>query len=131
MSLLIAPVSGKFTFVMDDKLAANGDFGVDPGKNSRSEFGAKVRFEYKNEVVKNVTIETSLDLFSNYLENPENIDVDWNVLINLKVNEYLSANLVTRLIYDDDIKIEDTDTGKSSPKVQFMEMFGVGLSLKF
>lgn len=131
ISLMLAPVSGKFTFVMDDKLAANGNFGVDPGKNSRSELGAKVRFEYKNEVVKNVTFETSLDLFSNYFHNPENIDIDWNVLINMKINEYLSANLVTRLIYDDDIKIEDTDTGKSSPKVQFMEMFGVGLSLKF
>lgn len=131
MSLVIAPVSGKFTFVMDDKLADNGDFGVDPGKNSRSEFGAKVRFEYKNEVVKNVTLETSLDLFSNYLNNPENIDVDWNMLINLKVNEYLSANLVTRLIYDDDIKILDPETGESAPRVQFMEMFGVGLSLKF
>ncbi len=131
MSLLLAPVAGKFTFVMDDKLAANGDFGVDPGKNSRSEFGAKVRFEYKNEVVKNVTFETSLDLFSNYFHNPENIDVDWNVLINMKINEYLSANLVTRLVYDDDVKIEDPDTGHSAPRVQFMEMFGVGLSLKF
>ena len=130
ISILISPVSGKFTFVMDDILAANGDFGVDPGKNSRSEFGANVRFEYKNEIVKNVTLETSLDLFSNYLENPENIDVDWNVLINMKINEYLSANLVTRLVYDDDVKIEDSD-GHSAPRVQFMEMFGVGLSLKF
>ncbi|MCF6356427.1 MAG: DUF3078 domain-containing protein [Draconibacterium sp.] len=130
MSLLLAPIAGKFTFVMDDKLSANGDFGVDPGKNIRSELGAKVRFEYKNEILKNVTLETSLDLFSNYLHNPENIDVDWNVLVNLKVNEYLSANLVTRLIYDDDIKIEDSE-GHSAPRVQFMEMFGVGLSLKF
>ena len=131
MSILLAPISGKFTFVMDDVLAARGDFGVDPDKNSRSEFGANVRFEYKNEVLKNVTLETSLDLFSNYLENPENIDIDWNVLINMKINEYLSANLVTRLVYDDDVKIEDPDTGHSAPRVQFMEMFGVGLSLKF
>ena len=130
VSLMLAPVTGKFTFVMDDKLAANGDFGVEPGKNTRSEVGAKVRFEYKSEILKNVTFETSLDLFSSYFHNPENIDVDWNVLINLKVNEYLSANLVTRLIYDDDIKIEDSE-GHSAPRVQFMEMFGVGLSLKF
>ncbi len=130
-SLLIAPLDGKFTFVMDDILAADGAFGVDPGKNSRSELGMFVKLEYKKEVVKNVTFETKLDLFSNYFHNPENIDVDWNVLVNMKVNEYLSANLVTRLIYDDDVKILDSETGKSAPRVQFMEMFGVGLTLKF
>ncbi len=130
-SLLMAPLDGKFTFVMDDILAADGAFGVDPGKNSRSEIGMFVKLEYKKEVVKNVTFETKLDLFSNYLHHPENIDVDWNVLVNMKVNEYLSANLVTRLIYDDDVKILDSETGKSAPRVQFMEMFGVGLTLKF
>jgi hypothetical protein len=130
-SLLIAPIDGKFTFVMNDDLAADGAFGVDPGKNSRSEIGLYVKMEYKKEIVKNVTFETKLDLFSNYMHNPENIDVDWNVLINMKVNEYLSANINTRLIYDDDVKILDPDTNKSAPRVQFMEMFGVGLTLKF
>jgi hypothetical protein len=130
-SLLVSPLSGKFTFVLDDNLAAGGAFGVDPGKNSRSEMGLFVKMEYKKEIVKNVTFETKLDLFSNYLHKPGNIDIDWNVLINMKVNEYLSANLNTRLIYDDDVKILDTDTGKSAPRIQFMEMFGVGLTLKF
>ena len=116
---------------MNDSLSADGSFGVDAGKNTRSEVGMFVKLEYKKEVLKNVTLETKLDLFSNYLHNPENIDVDWNVLVNMKVNEYLSANLVTRLIYDDDVKIVDAATGKSAPRVQFMEMFGVGLTLKF
>lgn len=49
----------------------------------------------------------------------------------MKVNEFLSANLVSHLIYDDDVKILDPDTGKSVPRVQFMEMFGVGLLVKF
>jgi hypothetical protein len=49
----------------------------------------------------------------------------------MKVNEWLSANFLTQLIYDDDIKIMNADTGKGSPMVQFMEMFGIGLSFKF
>jgi len=130
-SVFLAPISGKFTFVTDDVLAADGAFGVDPGKNARSEMGATVKFDYKTEVVKNVTFQTKLDLFSNYFHNPQNIDVDWNVLINMKVNEFLSANLVSQLIYDDDVKILDLETETSAPRVQFMEMFGVGLSFKF
>lgn len=131
LSLLLSPVSGKFTFVVDDNLAAEGAFGVDPGKNTRSEMGATVKLDFKTEVVKNVTFQTKLDLFSNYFHNPQNIDVDWNVLINMKVNDFLSANLVTRLIYDDDVEILDPETDNSAPRVQFMEMFGVGLTFKF
>ena len=70
-------------------------------------------------------------MFSNYFHNPQNVDVDWNVLISMKVNEFLSANLTTQMIYDDDVKILDPETGESAPKVQFMEMFGAGFSVKF
>lgn len=131
ISIFLSPLTGKFTFVTDDVLSNAGAFGVDAGEKSRSELGAFVKFEGKTELVKNVELQTKLDLFSNYFENPQNIDVDWKVMINMKVNEFLSANLVSHVIYDDDIKILDPDTGKNAPRVQFMEMFGVGLSVKF
>lgn len=130
-SLFISPATGKFTFVTDDQLSAVGSFGLEPGKKTRSELGASLRFGFKKEVLKNVNASTKLDLFSNYFHNPQNIDVDWKILISMKVNEWLSTNLVTQMIYDDDVKILDPDTGKSSAKLQFMEMFGVGLSFKF
>jgi hypothetical protein len=131
ISLFISPATGKFTIVNDDALSAAGEFGVDPGKKFRSEFGGSIRFGAKKEVFKNVTAATKLDLFSNYFHNPQNIDVDWTFMLNLKVNEWLSANFLTQLVYDDDIKILNADTEKSAPMVQFMEMFGVGLSFKF
>ena len=131
LSVLLSPVSGKFTFVTQDSLSNAGAFGVDPGKTVRSELGATVKIELVKDVMKNVTLDTKLNLFSNYLKNPQNIDVDWKVQFNMKVNDYLSANLITHMIYDDDVKIEDADTGKSSPKLQFMESFGVGLTFKF
>ncbi len=130
-SALIAPVSGKFTFVLDEMLSNQGAFGVEKGKKVRAELGATVKIQYKRDIMKNVSFDTSLNLFSNYLDKPQNIDVDWKAQINMKVNDYLSANLITHLIYDDDTKIKDPDTGKSSPKVQFMESFGVGLTYKF
>ena len=136
ISVLMSPFTGKFTFVTDDELSALGSFGVDPGKKIRSEIGAFIKFEGKTDVVKNVSLQTKLDLFSNYLHNPQNIDVDWNMLINMKVNEFLSANLVSHLIYDDDISIPIDNNGdgvidESGPRIQFMEMFGAGLSFKF
>jgi hypothetical protein len=124
-SVMLAPVNGKFTFVLDDDLSDEGAFGVDVGSKSRAELGAMAKIEYKTELLKNVTFDTKAEFFSNYFDNPQNIDVNWTAKINMKVNDYLSANIVTQLIYDDDIEIE------GSPKVQFMEMFGVGLTFKF
>ncbi len=126
-SVLLSPLTGKMTVVNDDVLSAAGAFGVDPGKTIRMEVGSFVKMELKTEIMKNVSLHSKLDLFSNYLNNPENIDINWDVLINMKINDYLSANLITNLIYDDDIK---AGVGEG-PKVQFKEMFGVGLSLKF
>ncbi|QGY46236.1 DUF3078 domain-containing protein [Maribellus comscasis] len=136
MSVLLSPATGKFTFVTDDVLADAGAFGVDPGKKSRSELGAFVKFEGKTPLVKNVDLQTKLDLFSNYLNNPQNIDVDWKVMVNMKINEYLSANLVSHIIYDDDVDISIDNDGdgtidETGPRIQFMEMFGLGLSYKF
>ncbi|WP_340113957.1 DUF3078 domain-containing protein [Maribellus mangrovi] len=130
LSMLISPVSGKFTFVTADDINEE-DFGLDAGKKVRGEFGATFKLEYKKEVWTNVTFETTLNLFSNYLDNPQNVDVDWKTQFNMKINDYLSANLITHLIYDDDVKIEDPDTGTNGARLQFMESFGVGLTYKF
>lgn len=130
-SMYLSPATGKFTIVNDEALSAAGEFGVDPGKKFRSEFGALAKFSVNKEILKNVTLQSKLDLFSNYFHNPQNVDVDWSVLLNLKVNDYLTTSLITQLIYDDDVKIENPDTGAKAPMVQFMEIFGIGLSAKF
>lgn len=131
-SVMMAPVSGKFTFVTDDDLAADGAFGVEPGNNLRAELGATVKAQLKKDIMKNVTLDTKVDLFSNYLDQPKNIDIDWTFKIIMKVNDYLSANLITQMIYDNDVKIQGDDENiPGSPALQFMESFGVGLTFKF
>ncbi|MGQ8335667.1 DUF3078 domain-containing protein [Sunxiuqinia sp. A32] len=135
-SLFLSPLTGKMTVVTDQDLADAGAFGVDPGKKSRSELGAFLKAQLKQELVKNVSFETKIDLFSNYIDHPENIDIHWDVLINMKINDYLSANLITNLIYDDDIDIgvDNNDDGvidEMGPRVQFKELFGVGFNVKF
>lgn len=130
-SVLMAPISGKLTFVTDDNLSDEGAFGVEPGKNMRAELGATVKAVLKKDIVKNVTLDTKVDLFSNYIDQPKNIDVDWTLKVIMKVNDYLSANLITHLIYDNDVKIQGSDSNASpAPALQFMESFGVGLTFK-
>ena len=127
LSIFISPLTGKMTIVSNDTLSAHGAYGVEPGKKVRLEMGSFAKIEFKHDIMKNVSLATKLDLFCNYFHNPANVDVNWDVLINMKINDYLSANLITNLIYDDDTKFSATQ----GPRVQFKEMFGLGLSLKF
>ena len=143
-SAFLAPVAAKFTMVKDTELSHSGAFGVDPGETLKSEIGGYIRAiysknDFKAELLKNVSFTTKIDLFSNYLDNPQNIDVNWEVLLAFKVNKYLNVNFNTQLIYDDNIMILNdrnrngiVEAGEGSKSlVQFKEIFGVGLSYKF
>ncbi len=135
-SLFLSPASSKFTFVLDDDLSAAGSFGLDPDQKTRAEIGAYIKMTFKKEILKNVTLDTKIDLFSNYFDNPQYIDVTWDLLLGFKINEYLSASLLTQLIYDYDIKFGEDTTGDGeydtfSEEVQFKELFGLGLTYTF
>lgn len=119
-SLLLAPVTGKLTMVFDDTFSDEGRFGVDPGKKMRLEFGASIKSTFVKEILKNVTINSKLGMFYNYLEDPQ-IDIDWEMLVNMKINQFLSTNVVAQLIYDKD----------QVDKIQFKEIIGIGLTYKF
>jgi hypothetical protein len=147
-SFFMSPLStGKITFVNDQALSDAGAFGVDPGSRMRVEFGGFIKLIYKKDnlskvegsALNDISFQTTLDLFSNYLNNPENIDVNWGVLIGLKVNKYISATITTNIIYDDDVNftIEEKDADGNvigshlGPRTQFKEALGIGFSYKF
>jgi hypothetical protein len=134
----------KFTFVTDRQLSDSGAFGVTPGKKTLIEFGGYLRAiytknDFKNEFLKNVSFTSKIDLFSDYFKNPQNIVVNWETLIALKVNKYISANFNTQLIYDDKVLIPSDKNGNGTiepgegirSKIQFKEILGVGLSYNF
>ncbi len=129
-SLTLSPLSGRLIIVNDDTLSKKGAFGVEKGEKLKLEFGSSFKMNFKKEIIKNVDLSSKLELFSNYLDDPQNIDVFWEMLINMKINNYLSANISTTLIYDDDIMITDKN-GNTGPRTQFKEVFGIGFSYKF
>ena len=125
-SLMLSPASGKLTIVADEDIDAL-NYGLSTSDaTTRLELGASLNALLKTPVVKNVGLTSELSLFSNYLDNPQNVDVDWKAGITMKINDYLSAQIDTRLVYDADILDENGDA-----KVQFKELLGVGLNIKF
>jgi len=135
--LYISPFTQKATFVLDEQLSNQGVFGLDPGDNVFMELGFLVTNTWEREIFTNVLMNHRISLYTDYLLSFGNIDVDWEVNLNLKVNEYINANIGTHLIYDDDIKFDEVvgedrvviDPG--TPRIQFKQLLGVGLTYSF
>lgn len=153
VSVFLSPLTGRVTVVQRQFLADAGAFGVKaatydangvlitPGKNARFELGALVRASVVGlTVMDNITLDTDLSLFSNYLQNPTRVDVNWNLLFNMRVNKYINVRFSTNMIYDDDINVKQTfyKEGKVNgeykvdyhPGIQIKNILGVGIAYK-
>ena len=158
LTCFISPITIKNTFVFDDSLSSVGAFGVDPEKLIRSEVGGYIKFAFiKKEPfnIKDISFRSNLTLFSNYINEPQNIDVTWETLTSLKIGKSFSLTLSTYLIYDHDINIPrfqrdgiqpvylqkpdgsfylDSNGNKiqaEGPITQFKQAMGMGISLNF
>ena len=119
-----APATGRLIMVnrfFTENLADGKQyFGVDKGANSRFELGASLRSYFKFELIENVEVSNRISLYSDYLENPGNIDLDYTINTTMKVNKYLTTNLILQFIYDDN----------SIKRLQVREVMGIGINLK-
>lgn len=130
----ISPATAKLVFVdkdftkVDENIPGalelyneNKYYGVDANKSTRFEFGASVSAYAKFELMKNITAENILALYSNYLEDPQNVDVDYTLNLVMKVNDYISTNFTFQAIYDDN----------AVQGFQIREALGVGVTYGF
>ena len=142
----ISPFTFKTTFVLDQKLADQGAFGVEKatydldgnllthGEKSKMELGFLITNKYKKEVFKNIILENRLSLYSDYINRFGNIDVNCDIQVELVVNQYVKANIGAHIIYDDDIKSKREVAGiqvTEGPKTQLRQAIGVGLQYVF
>jgi len=118
----IAPATSRLIIV--DKDLTEPDkayFGVEEGKSTRYELGASVGAYYKLDLMKNISMENILNLYSNYLEEPQNIDLDYTMNLVMAVNDFISANLSYQTIYDDN----------AFRGLQTRQVFGIGINYNF
>lgn len=146
LNAYFSPLTNKTTLVLNNTLADQGAFGVDAavrdeegniirhGKNSRTEVGILVTNQFKRQIFTNIMLDNRFTFYTDYLNNFGNIDVDWQLQLDMTVNQYVKANVGMHIIYDDDIKnkIErDGEQVTEGPRIQLKQMIGVGLSYTF
>ncbi|WP_028290089.1 MULTISPECIES: DUF3078 domain-containing protein [Olleya] len=148
LSFYMSPLTFKATFVLDQDLADDGSFGVEPavydalgnkikdGENTRTEMGILLTNSYETEVLENIYIKNRLSFYTDYLNSFGNIDVDWEVVFDFKVNDFVKATLGSHLKYDNDIKIiEETEVEdefvEKGASIQWKQLLGIGVVVDF
>lgn len=127
-ALTLSPFSGKFTFVLNEDLVANEQYNTE-GRSIRAEAGSSVTMGLSRKVLENVIFNTNLNLFAGF-KKFQNVDVNLESLLILKVNKHIMANISLQLIYDDDINVQrDDDT--LGPALQMQNAINVGFSYGF
>ena len=103
-SINFSPLSYKGTFVPDTANIDQTKYGIPKDKRSLNEPGVSLMVTNEYKPFKNVTITNRLQLFTNYINNPQNIDVDWEMIVAASLNWFTDVRFNTHLIFDDDTK---------------------------
>jgi hypothetical protein len=141
-SINFAPFSYKGTYVTDPASIDETKYGVPAGKKALNEPGASLQVTNEFRPVKTVVITNRVQLFTNYIHNPQNIDIDWEMIAAISLNWFTDVRLNTHLIYDDDTKTAKLDENdnpilgddgkpKKSARPQFKELLGVSFVFRF
>ena len=141
-SLNFSPLSYKNTFVLDPANIDQTAHGIAAGKRVRQEMGGQLVIKNSLSILDDLNISNSVRLFSGYLNKPENIDVDWEINLDKRINWFATIRLNLHMIYDDDIRfpvLDDNDqpvllpdgSAKKVPKLQFKEFLGLSFLFKF
>ena len=127
--ITLSPFTGRFTFVLNDSLSNAGAFGVNPGDYIRSEAGISLMGKFEKELVHNVNLQVNGNLFANYETFPNTV-VNIEMIINLKVNNFISSNISSHLIYDDKVTSVRED-GTIGTDVQIKNIINLGFTIGF
>jgi hypothetical protein len=123
-SLFLSPLTSRWTVVTNKTLSDKGLYGLSPGAHSLNEIGAFATVNYTTTLAKNIVYKGRLDLFSNYITDPQNIDMFMTNQIEFKINKYFSATYSLDLIYDDNVRLFGPD--HTSPALQTKSLIGIG-----
>jgi len=126
LSVFISPLTERWVIVSDRLIAPL--FGLDSGKSSKNELGAFVSVNYSKKLGSSFTYKTKLDLFSNYKQKPQNVDIFWSNVVTAKITKYINFSFNLDMIYDDNTQNVNPAKG---PAPQWLQLMGIGFAYNF
>jgi hypothetical protein len=141
-SINFAPLSYRATFVLDTVQYDETKYGLSKNKRVLQEPGASLQITNEFSPFKSIIILNRLQLFTNYINKPQNIVVDWEMIATAKLNWFTDVRFNTHIIYDDKVLIPLTNREgnpkmgtdgkqKTGKRLQFKELLGLSFVFRF
>lgn len=99
-----SPLSYRNTFVLDTVNINQTNHGIEQDKRTRQEMGGQIVIKNSMTLFDDLKVNNNIRLFSNYLDKPQNIDMDWEMSLEKQISYLFSIRLNLHLIYDDDVR---------------------------
>ena len=115
LSFFLSPFGFKSVVVADNDLARLNIHGnkwnsINDFKQTDHQLGGLLKGAWTDKFAEDhVVVNSRLTLFSNYLNQPGNIDVDWINEIGFNIFKGFQINIWTNLFYDHDVQVQVTD----------------------
>jgi len=135
LTILVSPLTSKFTIMADTTNFDQTRYGLSKDEKIRKEIGAYIKAISKIKFNHKISLENKLTFFTNYTNNPQNIDVDWEADLSVALTDYIKLSVNAHMIYDDDVDFPVLDDAGNqigtTQKLQFKELFGIGFTYQF
>lgn len=109
-TLLLSPITSRLTIVADSVLVDPESYGIEKGKNMASLNGFSVVNNFSHQISKEINLTSKLDVFCEY--NFDQVQADWEVILDMRINRLLSTRILGHLRYftneSDYIQIKET-----------------------
>ncbi len=119
LELSLHPLSSRTTVVLDEDLRSR--FNVDEDDTFQTSIGMFMGGRYRTKIIKNVKLDQTFGIYSEYSYKPLNLDLAYRLLIDMKINNFMSTKVTFETLYDED----------QIKRVQLKETLGVGFTYKF
>jgi len=134
-SLFLSPITSKSTYIRDTMLISPLKYGFPPGVKTLWEPGLIIKTNWHLKISDNITYDTKGEFFDNYKDLFQKVSAEWDQTLIMQVNRFINVRVMTMMIYDYNTKFPILDASGAvigrKPKLQFEELFTLGLVYKF
>lgn len=120
-TLLLSPLTSKITYVKDTAKVDQEKYKIDKDRKTAYNTGASLTNNFNWKISTELNLRYKLDVFIGYFDKDPTKQIDWELIFDMRINQYLSTRLNTQLRY----------YSNESDKIQFREHFAINFSYKF
>ena len=98
-TLLISPLTAKVTMVLDTAKVDQTRYSIENDKRTKFLSGGSITNKFSWQINKGIKISSAANFFYDYFEKENKIQADWDFILDMRINVFLSTRFTTNFRY--------------------------------